>query len=279
MAYAGEISRANPSCFVFLLDQSGSMSDRFGGGEGVVSKAQFLADVANRTLHDLCLRCSATEEIRNYYDVAVIGYGGSVGPAFAGALAGRDFVPIADVANNPARIEQRMKKVPDGAGGLVEQGVRFPIWLEPQASGTTPMCEAIRQATALIADWVKRHPTSFPPTVLNITDGESTDGDPSEVGRELLRLRTSDGEVLVFNCHVTAQTAAKIEYPASGDSLPNDNAKALFGFSSPLPQVFRQTASQLGISLQEGAKAFVFNGDPVSLAQFFEIGTRPANLR
>jgi len=35
----------------------------------------------------------------------------------------------------------------------------------------------------------------------------------------------------------------------------------------------------MGLSTTEGARGFVFNGDPVSVAQFFEIGTRPANLR
>jgi hypothetical protein len=279
MPYAAEISRANPSCFVFLLDQSGSMIDRFGGSEAPLQKAQFLADVANRTLHDLCLRCSATEEIRNYYDVAVIGYGSSVGPAFGGTLAGRTFVPISEVANNPARIDERMKKVPDGAGGLVEQNVRFPVWIEPKAAGETPMCAALRQAATLVGEWIRAHPTSFPPTILNITDGESTDGDPSAPGRELAALRTSDGEALVFNCHVTSHSAGKIEYPTSGESLPSEHARSLFAFSSAMPPLFRQTAAQLGVTIAEGARAFVFNADPVALAQFFEIGTRPANLR
>ena len=32
MPYTAEISRANPTCFLFLIDQSGSMADPFGGG-------------------------------------------------------------------------------------------------------------------------------------------------------------------------------------------------------------------------------------------------------
>jgi hypothetical protein len=31
MAYSAEISRNNPSCFLFVIDQSGSMSDNFSG--------------------------------------------------------------------------------------------------------------------------------------------------------------------------------------------------------------------------------------------------------
>ena len=126
MSYSAEISRANPTCFVILIDQSGSMNDRFGCAESVQSKAQFVADVTNRTLHDLVLRCSSTEEIRNYYEVAIIGYGSTIGSAFSGSLAGANPVKIADVANNPFQLEQRTKKVPDGAGGLSRAECKIP---------------------------------------------------------------------------------------------------------------------------------------------------------
>jgi len=71
----------------------------------------------------------------------------------------------------------------------------------------------------------------------------------------------------------------KIEYPRDESRLPDDFAKMLFRVSSPLPDVFRKAAFDIGISVPEGGRDFVFNGDPVSVAQFFEIGTRPANLR
>jgi len=279
MSYDAEISRANPACFIFVLDQSGSMNDAFGGGEVHQSKAVFLADVTNRTLHDLVLRCAATEEIRNYYHVAVIGYGASVGSAITGPLTGKDLLPISEVANNPARIEQRTRNVPDGAGGLIEQNVKFPVWIEPKSSGGTPMCAALQLVHSLLDKWVSEHRTSFPPTVLHITDGESTDGDPTEIGKAIRSLSTTDGEVLMFNCHVSSQRAASILYPSSADSLPNDYAKTLFNLSSVIPNSFRKTASEIGVNLQEGARAFVFNSDPTSLIQFFQIGTRPANLR
>src|ERR1700731_342660 len=142
MAYSAEISRSNPTCFLFVIDQSGSMGDMF-GGEIVARKADFVADVMNRTLHDLVIRCTRTEEVRNYCHISVIGYGGSGGPVLAGPLTGRDLVPIAELADNPARIETRTKKVSDGAGGLVDTQVRFPVWLEPPIGGGTPMCQAL----------------------------------------------------------------------------------------------------------------------------------------
>src|SRR5262252_7257902 len=97
MSYAAEISRSNPTCILIVVDQSGSMTDALGAGEAQLRKADFLADVVNRTLQDLVLRCAKAEEIRNYFHVGLIGYGNSVGSAFSGALAGRGIVPISEV--------------------------------------------------------------------------------------------------------------------------------------------------------------------------------------
>ncbi len=279
MAYSAEISRGNPTCFVLLIDQSGSMSDTF-GAENALRKADFVADVVNRTIHDLVIRCTRTEEIRNYYYVSVIGYGGSVGPALGGSLAGRTLIPVSEVAEMPARIENRTKKVPNGAGGLVDSQVRFPVWMDAVSNGGTPMCQAFASVRDLLDQWLAEHKNGFPPTVLHLTDGESTDGEPGPVGHEILSRRTSDGEVLLFNCHVSARHSVKIEYPSDGSQLPDDFAKGLFGISSRLPEPFQRSAKEIGISTGgEGARGFVFNGDPVSVAQFFDIGTRPANLR
>jgi hypothetical protein len=277
MPYTAEISRSNPTCFIFLLDQSGSMSESF--GEGGIRKADFVADVVNRTLHDLVIRCTRMEEIRSYYHISIIGYGASVGPAFSGSLSGRSHVPVGEVADLPARLENRAKKVPDGAGGLVEQQVRFPVWMDSKSNGGTPMCDAFGQVRALLERWIPEHRNSFPPTVLHLTDGESTDGDPSAVAQQIMSLSTADGPVLLFNCHVSSRHTVKIEYPADESKLPDDFARTLFKISTPLPEAFRQAASNMSLSTAEGARGFVFNGDPVSVAQFFEIGTRPANLR
>src|SRR5262245_54509379 len=188
MPYSAEISRSNPTCFVFLLDQSGSMGDPFGSGEAQQRKADFLSDVVNRTLHDLVIRCTRTEEIRDYYYVSLIGYGrqgAAVGSAFSGQLAGRTLVKISEVGEYPARLDNRTKKVPDGAGGLVEQTVRFPIWVDPVAENGTPMCTALQQAKGIVDSWLAEHQNCFPPVVLHITDGESTDGDPSQPGKAI----------------------------------------------------------------------------------------------
>ncbi len=277
--YTAEISRDKPSCFVFLIDQSGSMADSFGAGEGGKRKADALADAINRLLQNLVLKCAKSEGVRDYYHVAVLGYGDSVGPAFSGPLVGRDLVPISEVANLPARIEQRARKVEDGAGGLVDQMVKFPIWFDPTASGGTPMCAAMNQAHSILEAWLIQHPDCFPPIVINISDGEPTDGDPTSHADKLRASSSTDGNTLLFNLHISSQSASPIEFPDSDRLLPDDHARLLFRMSSLLPPHLQDAARQEGFAISEGTRGFVFNADMVSVIKFLDIGTRPSSLR
>lgn len=279
MPYEAEISRTNPTCFLFLIDQSGSMSDPWGGAEGAGSKAAALATIINRLFTDMVIKCSKDEGVRNYFDVGVLRYGNSVGPGLGGSLAGKVFVPVGDIADAPIRVEDRLQKVPDGAGGLVEQSVKFPVWFAPEAHGGTPMCQALRTARDVLGDWIGRHSAAFPPIVFNITDGEATDGDPAEAADRLRGLTTGDGNVLLFNVHLSSQRARAIEFPDSEGALPDTFARQLFRMSSVLPPHLQREARAEGHPVSEATRGFVFNADAVSVIQFLDIGTRPANLR
>jgi hypothetical protein len=278
--YTAEISRTNPSCFLFLIDRSASMSDPFGGEAGA-SKAQGVADAINRMLQSLVLRCAKGESVLDRYHVGVIGYGGTtVGPALGGPLAGRPLVPISELANNPLRMDTRTKKVPDGAGGLVEQQVKFPVWFEPAADGNTPMCAALQLAHKTASEFLARSPRCFPPILINITDGEANDGQPEPAAEAVRKLTSEDGNVLLFNVHLSSAAGKSVEYPGSEEGLPDDFARLLFRMSSVLPEPMRDTAAREGFPVTATSRGFVFNGNLVSVIQFLDIGTRvDRNLR
>lgn len=278
MAYSAEISRVNPTCFVFLVDQSASMSDPI-GGESVQSKADVVADAINRLLTELSVKCAKEEGVRDYFHVAVVGYGSSVGSAYAGVLAERDLVPLSEVADNPARVEERAKKVSDGAGGLVETTTRFPVWMDPVASGGTPMCRAFHYAESIVSKWLVEHPGCFPPIVLNLTDGESTDGDPTVAAADLHTHASADGTALLFNLHVSASGASPVTFPDADLTLPDTYARTLFGMSSILPTDMRSYAATQGFPVSDGTRGFVYNADIASIVQFLDIGTRATDLR
>jgi hypothetical protein len=255
------------------------MSDPFGAGESNRTKASGVADAINRLLQVLVIRCAKEEGIRDWFHVGVIAYGNRVGPALAGSLAGKELVPVSDIANNPARVEERVKKVEDGAGGLVDQTIRFPIWFDAVANGGTPMCQALGQAQSVLQRWLTEHPSCFPPIVINITDGEATDGDPSGPADAIKRLASSDGEILLFNLHTSSQRATPIEFPDSDAGLPDQFAQLLFRMSSLLPPYMRSIAQQEGYRVSEGTRGFVFNANMEAVIKFLDIGTRPSDLR
>jgi hypothetical protein len=303
MPYTAEISRLNPSCFLFLIDQSGSMQDvmdptnvqamdrptvvdgrTYTHAAAGRTKAQGVADAINRLLQNLVIKCAKAEGVRNFYDVGVLGYGGAssgseVGPAFSGSIAGRELVPISEIANYPARIEERPKKVDDGAGGLIDQKIKFPIWFDPVANGGTPMSQAMTKAKAILTDWVSRHPASFPPIVINITDGEWSDADPTPAADSIKGLATNDGSVLLFNIHISSNQSASVEFPDDESRLGDQYAKFLFRLSSFLPSYMQAIARQEGLPVSEMSRGFAFNADMVGLIRFIDIGTRPGNLR
>lgn len=277
MTYEAQISRNNPTAFLFVVDQSGSMSDKMSSGR---SKAEFVADALNRTLMNLVTRCTKSEGVRDYFEVGVLGYGGNgVSNGFSGVLGGRTLNPISALEQNPARVEDRKRKMDDGAGGIVETTVKFPVWFDPVASGGTPMREALAKAAEELVGWCDAHPDSYPPTILHVTDGESTDGDPEEIAGHLREIRTNDGEVLILNIHVSSLGNDPIRFPASEAGLPDDYAKLLFRMSSQLPEHLIRFAQEKGNTVGIESRGFMFNAEAAEIVDFFDIGTRASQLR
>ncbi len=289
MPYTAEINRSSPTAFIFVIDQSGSMADAMPGSDPPKKKCDAVADIVNNLLRELCLRCKTDTEVRDYFYVGVIGYGATVGSAYGGSLAGQELVPLSALANSPAKVEERTKKTDDGAGGLVEQRVKFPVWFEPKANGGTPMCQALGLARKWLETWVNLHPSSFPPTVIHITDGESTDSaDPAEANRMvgdmlsgLTSISSEDGAVLLFNVHVSSKANLRpIAFPSDDSNLSDDYSKMLFAGSSPLTETMHRIANEdHGLGLAPGAKAFTLNSDLTIVVQALDIGTRASNLR
>ena len=283
MPYSADISRSNPACFLFMIDQSGSMTQALSGQPGQ-RKMDQAADAINGILNAVSLRCSQGVEIRDYFHIGVISYntdsGGNptVRSAFTGATPDQPFLLISQVVDL-AEVEDREVREPDGAGGLVEVTRKVPVWFRPAAEYGTPMCQALGIAAQSLQRWIDDHSDSYPPIVINISDGNATDGDPERQAQEIMSLETADGNVLIFNVHLSEVAAMPVQYPDREDGLPDDLAKRLFRMSSVLPEPSRNLAATLDLAVSENSRGFVFNSDMAALVQFLDIGTRgPSNL-
>ena len=183
LPYQREISRDHKACILFLLDQSYSMVEPLGGSSH--RKCDELAKAVNAWLYNMSIRASGNEGVRDYMDVGVIGYRTDqqaspiIGPALVGPLAGRELISITDIGNYPARIDTVVQQIRDEeTGELMEFPSESPIWVDPVAEGSTPMCHVLYHAYQILSQWIQQHPDSFPPIVIHISDGESQDGDP-----------------------------------------------------------------------------------------------------
>ena len=282
MPYAADISRNNPSCFLFLVDQSASMAGALGGQPGL-RKSQGAADALNRILDAVSQRCSQGMEVRDYFDAGIITYTTDdagepdLGSAFPGTAPDQPFLKISEIAD-VARVEDRAVRESDGAGGIVEVNRKFPVWLDPTALFGTPMCAALEAASTALEAWIADHPNSYPPMVINISDGAAGDGDPEPIASRIMDMQTSDGNVLLYNAHLSGMSATPVQFPAAESELPPDEyAKSMFRMSSQFPEPVWQLAESMGLPAREGSRGYVFNADMVSLVQFLDIGTRAAS--
>jgi hypothetical protein len=271
--YRRRIDRNHPGCIIFLLDQSYSMIDPLpdrsapaGPGGAIVAgrpKAIAVAEAVNKLIYTLVLR--ATKDAgalpRHHFDIGVVGYGGTeVGSLFTGEFAGRRLASVAELATAVSRYEER-------------DGLRYPVWFDALADGGTPMCGALNYAGETLAGWITAHRDSFPPIVINITDGIPTDGDPELWTQRLRNLKTNDGNVLFFTIHLSEHARRTISFPSSEDELPDQYAKKMFAMCSELPDFMRTRAAELGVPASPGARGLVCNADISAVLRALEVGT------
>lgn len=282
--YTAMISRETPTAFIFLVDHSVSMRSTTNLYGQPMTCAQAVAQILNAQIAELVNRCIKLGETRHYYDIAVIGYGENVYSAWSGALSGRDFVTPAELEQHPQKTIS-VKKVKMIRGKEVVTELEQPQWFEPRCDGSwTHGHKAFKRAYELAEQWIKSHDARcYPPTIINITDGAFNGADKdthSQLASEIKSLYTSDGNVLLFNVHITPDNAESIAFPASRDELgTNRYAGELFEWSSLLPETYNEKIANLfNIPVSCRLSAMAVNTDMQQLIKIMDIGT-PTNIR
>jgi hypothetical protein len=281
--YDQTFARGNPGCIVLLLDRSDSMKAPWRGSGTTL--ADGAARAINRILLDLCIKCTKEVggQVRDYFHVLVLGYGAravaggeGVESAFGGSLTGQGIIPLSQLAAAPLALRA------EPSVDATAPSTKLPIWVEPVFGYRTPMCEAIAIAGEHIFEWVGEHPDSFPPIVINMTDGLVTDSpyegaDLAEWAKRLTTIETNDGPTLLFNVFLSSEGDPSF-FPTNGYGFPAPGPE-LFDMSSELPAPMIRNAQAAGVPVQPGARAMCFNADLAALVKFLEIGTRVADLR
>ncbi|WP_052731201.1 vWA domain-containing protein [Spirosoma radiotolerans] len=281
--YSAQIMRQTPTAFIFLIDQSGSMDERTTYRGQSLSKAAAVAQIINQTLLELVLRCQKGDEIRHYYDIALIGYGGfsneEANLLWSGAMAGKTFLSPAELAEAAIQVEE-VTTQRTIRGRVMSVTEKRPIWLQALHRYRTPMKSAICLAESLVEQWLVAQTGKdvYPPTVINITDGVATDATTDELlacCNRLKSLHTTDGHVLLMNIHVSDEQGKTILFPSKAAELGADPyARLLYDMSSDMPVSYHaDIASLFGLDQRTSYVGMCSNADMDALVKFMNIGT------
>ena len=283
--YTAQITRNTPTAFIFLVDHSVSMQKMTSLFGEEMTMAEAAARIVNRQINELLLRCIKSNETRHYYDIAVIGYGEQAYSGWNGDLEGRDFVSPEELREHPykkiiTREEKRTRK------GVVIKEVEKVQWVEAKHDGHwTHLHKAFEKAQELLNQWMEKHHDKdcYPPTIINITDGEFNGARREDVlqqANELKSMFTNDGNVILFNIHFTAsKSATEVACPIEISELGgNSYAETLFNMSSLLPERYNTDISRYLNDNRAGRhRAMGVNADATTLIKLMDIGT-PTNI-
>lgn len=277
--YTQEITRSHRAAFVLLLDQSTSMQQQVQFGRLTATKAQMVAYTANSLITELIDRCRRSDGIRNYYDITVIGYSGE---SVRSLLPREGFNSVAELAQDmpPQTTVAFEEDLPDGTQTLVRHRQRE--WITPLAEGTTPMHEALHMVRDLVEAWCdeEQNAESFPPIVINITDGEPTDCteiDLRDVCTLIKRTATEDGNTLLINIHIsTDHRLNSIIFPMQEElSQACNKARLLADCSSVIPAALNEAIREMkGVGAMPPYIGIGYNATVVELLSMINIGSR-----
>ena len=284
--YDQKITRHNPALIIILIDQSSSMSDLLFTSDGKsFSIAKIAKYICDKYLYEAFRTCNAGNEVRPYIDLAIIGYGTSI----------RSAMPKIGIEELPFSVtklsETWIKKNDSESSGNEYELPRYE-WVEEVSNGTTSMLAALTKTKEIIEKWTSNHHNSFPPIVINITDGMPTDDinlkqryenadslgdlttlDIFSMSRQIQKLGTKNGNVLFCNAHVSNTNLTQILYPMSTSNIDNPFAELMFEMSSQIPNELILVGIEMGLPISEGSRFFIYNADANSLLNFVSFGT------
>lgn len=156
---------ANPGLFIFTIDQSMDMKVNYSDSK---KRAEFAAELVNRYIEIAINRNINELRVKNCCYITVLGYASQVKVLCEGWLP--------DLCKSPKRIEQIVRKVPDGEGGLMDIEERISVWIDSETcDNKTDLFILTTEIQRIVNSWRKDNDTI--PIVINLTAGIHSDID------------------------------------------------------------------------------------------------------
>lgn len=250
-----------------------------------MSKADAVSIVCNYIVDELLARATRSSEVRNYYDIAVIGYNDDdISPLIPNNC--RELISISELAKQAPKHRAYNFEQCDENGDSVAVRYMLREWIKPKTGGLTPMLAALSHIYTLVSAWCSKpeNSNSFPPIIFNITDAECNDATPQELiamANEITKTHTNDGNTLLFNIHLGSSVDLKSEiFPSDSDyHADSEYQMTLYRMSSLMPRSMEPLIEQIGTYRNQGPyRAMAFNITPGELFAILNIGSESINL-
>lgn len=224
MPYEILATSKTPALIIYLLDVSGSMSEKLGNKRRIDVVMEALGAMLRRMVH----RSTKGGRISPRYRIAMYAYSDHVYDLLGGVKS----------------VDQ-----------VAQLGVP-----ELSTMRSTDTARAFAQAEKLLQQELPRLAHCPAPLVCHMTDGEYTGADPEPVVRRIMAMRVPDGNVLVENIFISDNILKEsITDPKRwggvrpGTKLQTDYARKLRAISSPLPASYRAVMREEGYELADDA--------------------------
>ena len=230
------ISEVHPTAIVFVVDQSCSMAK-----STILNNVEYdyisdlVAEAINTQIDCFLKKCIADDgTISHLYDIAVIGYGNDVSPAWNGDLADKPF-------HSPMELLSHVK----GPGDKFR-------WVDPKDEDTRGRYDkAFEYVHQLLLEWTAKEDNrfSYPPTVIHISDGDvKLDYEEAFLlnAEKIKALNTENGNVILWNLCYLPRRFREYLFLSGEELLALTESPAsliLYEASSYLPNRFKDKAA------------------------------------
>lgn len=283
--YSQAITHLHRTAFIIAIDCSSSMQGMTRLNNHELSKADAVALVCNYIIDELLARATRGGEVRDYYDIAVIGYNNhDVLPLIPESV--NEFISIASLAKRAPKLREYRFDQSDNNGFCTTASFVLREWIKPVAEDLTPMHAALTHIESMVSRWCSRieNMESFPPIVFNITDGECNDASSDELinaARTITNTGTNDGNTLLINIHLSSSPDSKGEiFPSDGEyHAESEYQMTLYRMSSLMPTTMEPLIEEIGTHRGKGPyRGMAYNITPSDLLAILNIGSESINI-
>ncbi|MFI3258780.1 MAG: hypothetical protein R3Y16_01650 [Rikenellaceae bacterium] len=255
-----------------------------------ITKIEALSKASNRVLSELYMRAMGCSKVRDYYDIAVVGYYNDHIVSLLTDSVDEPFISVASLDEMCSKSGSRWINL----HALTTFSTRESLGevsnatMLLEAKGATPMLEAMFYLYEIMDRWCSRPENyeSVAPTVLHITDGHPTDSDLGSVvdaATRIMELGTNDGGVLLLNIHLEDRKySPELLFPTDEEisQHPDRFVQMMARASSIVPKSFYPLVREMKGSLSEqGHRALGCNVSVIDMISMMSIGTLTMTIK